>query len=775
MVGSKTETPPAKPRWFRAAVEHLVGHDVFLSYAHADGQSYADELRAELERRSIACFVDRHGGGYGSALKPFLISALRRSSIMVVIATPAAIASTYVALEVAEFAKTGRPIVPLFPAGAEPRLPWNSVRDKELVWIPDDIVGPASKPHPDTIQKIDQALRFRRKRRLATTLILVTAAIVLLLSGGIALVSQWYFGAAQDALRQGELAFVRDEEARREQQRAQAARLAAEGHQRIAAIETLAREAIGGNHPADRRLLLALHAVDLAANEDPRIRDLAEHSLRQSVAHAGGVPLLKPSTGEVLEVQSVASDSDGKCLAIAVGEATGPRRRWVDVYATSTPMSGPIYRLTSPFHDAENERSILNDLQTLAVSVNCTRVFAANDHAPRSFLWTRDGNKMNRQDLKLPGYAQFVGDGRWLVAQGTVFDVSTTPPAKLAKALWVSPDRRWMADMGDGTVLTLQRIAHGSEASLALRIEGRPWPADPYNPRVTPDAASLPAAAQSQRLDDLLAISDVGFSADSRWMLTIRNSVKAFLTDLHSKAFARFDIEEPLPADEAPLLHNERFEIYGFSRDSRFVVLGGRGKPGRVYDIAGTRPRQVSVGSRSILAPFDSTGRSAAGVSAMAISPDSKWLAMSGYDIYLWRLDRVGQEPIVLRGNREQPIVSLVFSADGRFLASGGATSRLWDLSRPDIAAAPLTLTNPGFGGSEFMFSPDSRWLLCNESVEGRARASESPAIYRAWPLAKTDLAEVARHLAKRSLTNAELDAVLATSTTKSGGSGQAK
>ena len=86
-----------------------------------------------------------------------------------------------------------------------------------------------------------------------------------------------------------------------------------------------------------------------------------------------------------------------------------------------------------------------------------------------------------------------------------------------------------------------------------------------------------------------------------------------------------------------------------------------------------------------------------AAVSAVAISPDNRWLVTGSYDktARLWDLSAKdpAANPVVLRGH-EGWVTAVAISPDNRWLVTGSSdkTARLWDLSAKDPAANPVVL-----------------------------------------------------------------------------------
>ena len=85
-------------------------------------------------------------------------------------------------------------------------------------------------------------------------------------------------------------------------------------------------------------------------------------------------------------------------------------------------------------------------------------------------------------------------------------------------------------------------------------------------------------------------------------------------------------------------------------------------------------------------------------VRAVAISPDNHWLVTGSEDntARLWDLTGpdLAAAPIVLRGH-ENEIHTVAISPNNHWLVTGSGdnTARLWDLTAPDPSATPIVLS----------------------------------------------------------------------------------
>jgi hypothetical protein len=100
---------------YEPGARYLTGHDVFISYAHADSSTYASHLGIELGKARLRCYLDQYSGRADSKIPPAVMIELRRASMLVLIASEVSLESPAVREEIDLFVKTGRPICPIAP------------------------------------------------------------------------------------------------------------------------------------------------------------------------------------------------------------------------------------------------------------------------------------------------------------------------------------------------------------------------------------------------------------------------------------------------------------------------------------------------------------------------------------------------------------------------------------------------------------------------------------------------------------------------------------
>jgi WD40 repeat protein len=104
-------------------------------------------------------------------------------------------------------------------------------------------------------------------------------------------------------------------------------------------------------------------------------------------------------------------------------------------------------------------------------------------------------------------------------------------------------------------------------------------------------------------------------------------------------------------------------------------------------------------------------------VTALAFSPDSKWLARAGYGDGVHILDVAsGRLVLELRGHERNRVMCVAYSPDGNRLATGGQNGmiKLWDLQTGQETLTLQTATSHMI--NSVAFNPDGMFLAANES-----------------------------------------------------------
>ena len=143
------------------------------------------------------------------------------------------------------------------------------------------------------------------------------------------------------------------------------------------------------------------------------------------------------------------------------------------------------------------------------------------------------------------------------------------------------------------------------------------------------------------------------------------------------------------------------------SPDGKWLVTGGWDKTPRLWDLSAAEPEKTA----RVLA-----GHTEA-VVTVAISADGKWLVTGSADrtARLWDLSAAEPEQTarVLAGHTS-PVIAVAISADGKWLVTGSAdnTARLWDLSAAEPEQTERVLAGHSSPVVAVALSADGKWLV---------------------------------------------------------------
>ena len=198
-------------------------YDVFISYSHHDAKKYAANLKQQLGNLDFSCFIDEEESPPGSSLDPTLAKALKKSAVLVLLATDRALTRPYIVSEFEKFASTERTIVPINILGALTnndeaalsRAPWKVITERKLVWIDEtDDAFAKQNPSPQIADGIDKLFKYTRRNTRVRTEIVGTAMLVLLAALGAGFVIK---GQAKEVSKQANLAEAARKETAKQQ------------------------------------------------------------------------------------------------------------------------------------------------------------------------------------------------------------------------------------------------------------------------------------------------------------------------------------------------------------------------------------------------------------------------------------------------------------------------------------------------------------------------------------------------------------------------------
>ena len=152
--------------------------------------------------------------------------------------------------------------------------------------------------------------------------------------------------------------------------------------------------------------------------------------------------------------------------------------------------------------------------------------------------------------------------------------------------------------------------------------------------------------------------------------LTTKNTIISWSWPWKEDSFHRKDLEVDSTSNAA------------FSFDGRWLAISQGNNRVHVFSVSSPETDPLS-----LTVPFNGETFSASGY-PVTFSPDGQWLAFAAGNnkISLWSVGSWNSVPLILRGHSSepQPILSLAFSGDSRYLLSAGVDGRLRRWSLPE-------------------------------------------------------------------------------------------
>jgi len=108
-----------------------------------NAKEYAFDLKQQLSNLDFSCFIDKEESPPGLSLGPTLEKALKRSAVLVLLATERSLTRPYIHQEFETFVAAGRKIIPINISNALTKnneealttAPWKIIKEQKLIWI----------------------------------------------------------------------------------------------------------------------------------------------------------------------------------------------------------------------------------------------------------------------------------------------------------------------------------------------------------------------------------------------------------------------------------------------------------------------------------------------------------------------------------------------------------------------------------------------------------------------------------------------------------------
>jgi WD40 repeat protein len=637
-------------------MDFCLGFDFFISYAWKDGRTYALALEAALKDHGFECFLDSKHYAKGDDWRLVGRMALRRTSRLILVCTPAALESEPVLREVERFSRLNRRIIPIsFDGSLTPETerpnPLSAFVTRDHLNIPESSGRMTVGPTEATVKSVVETFDLLRQDRWRVRVFAGAAAV--------------FFALAVAAVIVGILAVLE--------------RRLAERRERIAVGQGLA--ALAENSVMvfpQRGTLLAVSALEVTERlGEPRVA-AAEQALRNALGTISGRPL----SGHTGPIRCLLISPSGKTALTASDDATV--RVW----------------------DLENPRATARVLQGHSPPVRCMvlapdgRTLIAGSADSTARVW----------DLAVPAAAPRVLEGH---EDGITAMTVTADGRTLITASQDSTARAWdLRSLNsparvfrghERPVRTVQAIPRSRRfATFGDDTTGRIWDLD------HPDSAPAVLNTIEPRGANILAVSP-----DGQWLVTggPESRLKAWRLSTGT-AITSIPLGDNVPKALAAAFDPESSELATACNDgsirlwivSEFNQYSGA-LPLKPKELTGHTGEVTSLCYSPSGQFLASTGGDVTepvflvdGVAHQKVGTDST--------VRVWNLYDRQAKTTVLRGH-EGTVHHVVFSPDGNRLLSGGedGIARVWDvkpeepISRSSNFQSPFERRLPDRGG----------------------------------------------------------------------------
>lgn len=652
-----------KPGVLARIATFLFGNDVFISYSRADASAYALALASELTKEKLTCYLDQWNAPPGVEIPATVKTALKRSSMLVLVGTREAAASPAVGEEVREFLKTGRPILPIsFEDSLTDAVWFPSIRGlARTEEIPEAIAK--ESPSQRVITRVVNAEGFtRRDKRLRRIFLFTAIGIVLLVLAGV--IIGWRFRS--DAQKQ----------------------------QKLSAANLLSSKAFNlqASQP-DLALLLSLESYRIANAVNPDLTMEAKSGLFELLLRTQKISsFLHNDNGEKEGDYCVAFSPDGK--KVATGNVNGTVSVW-DVHSKkllpppAIPKQSTITSLAFSRDGklatgtGDGSITIWDEGSQKSSKIESEQIASPNseiDYGISALAFSPDSKTLvigrcAREDER----EERDGGGVCLGAELLFLDLTSeqpkfsflatqhrsaptsltySPDGKIlvsssneSISFWDSSTRKLIKQVPGQSNVRVQNVAFGKDnKEIAAGVRGD-------SIIVWDLKTDQPLAAPLTGHDGL--IGGVALSPDGVMVASVGGDMNTILWDTNSYGVGQV------------FLTNTRTDTVAVSPDGKFLATG----TGGILNVWDIHEKKLFMPS---LKGHTSIQRS------IAFSPDSKLMASPAADgrIILWDLTTQQQVSPILDG-KHGFVWQVTFSPNGKTLASANddGTVSLWDLA----------------------------------------------------------------------------------------------
>jgi WD40 repeat protein len=669
---------------FTALFKFLFRYDIFISYARSDGKEYALKLRDQLKQLDFTCFLDYEELPPGNSLNATLKRALRKSAALVIVGTERAVKSRYVELEVGEFAKTGRAIIPIDIEGTLSDAPWQIIKERDIVWI-DEMKAALGKgvPSPNVADSIDKLFKYtRRNSRVRAQVLSTILLFVVVVAVSIFMIRQ-QVNAATLASAEAERQKV---EAKSQKEAAEKASAEA-AEQRKAASEAIRRADVAkgeADAARDRASVAEKAASDAALEAKEQERKALANAERARKEQARAEERTRYIRAQQLGVQAEIAVSQGKDTEQGVLLSIESLMR------AFTPEGYAAWARGMELLPRPVETGFARDYKNVSAMAYSPdgRLFVSGGKDGAVTLFQTDGASQPvelQPRLKKPVIAiTFVNHGEQVAAATendlSVWDLKTFRQVESmekfgGRSFAISPDGRYVAIAGSSTGALLRVVDTASDAILVETEEGVGYE------------------------------MSLAFSPNGRWL-----AATSFSTTISFWDVAKF--KQGVEANRQPatsITDAPDFKYVSFSPKGNYLaaeIPDGAAKVWRVdyaqetIELSEFSPSQKWIRTRGQESPW-----------SLVFSPDESYIATTpdSKTALIWE---VSTEREIARIGHENSVEALAFSADGRLLATASDGIKFWETRFGSDAWRLTRADKTNFGAKALAVSPGGEWLV---------------------------------------------------------------